>query len=121
VVKIRDNDVVLRIGGGLPLLRRATEGGWSLVIELSFEEQQVVRKANSNQTSMPMQTLVRVSIRPRRDRDGQRPEVRNAAEQILISIRSYLMASNAADAEQGENILRRATTLVASWLSGRTE
>jgi hypothetical protein len=62
-------------------------------------------------------THVRVVIRPRKSRDVKRPEVRQKAEQLLISLRSYLMAHDVGEDEKG--VLRRATTLVNAWL-GRT-
>ncbi|RIK76004.1 MAG: diguanylate cyclase [Planctomycetota bacterium] len=119
LVKIHENDLVLRIGGGVPLLRRASDGAWSLLIELSFSEQLFLRRSTAGQASDQVHTHVRVAIRPKRSRDAKRPEVRQKAEQLLISLRSYLMAHDVGEDEKG--VLRKATTLVATWLGRSPE
>ncbi|MEX2188610.1 MAG: diguanylate cyclase [Pirellulales bacterium] len=117
LVKIHENDLILRIGGGVPLLRRSSDGAWSLLIEMSFSEQVLLRRSTAGQASDQLNTHVRVTIRPKRSRDAKRTEVREKAEQLLVSLRSYLMAHNAAD-DEDKGVLRRATTLVTTWLGG---
>lgn len=117
LVKIHENDLILRIGGGMPLLRRSSDGAWSLLIEMSFSEQVFLRKSTAGQSADQLNTHVRVTIRPKRSRDAKRPEVRQKAEQILVSLRSYLMAHNVGEDDE-KGVLRRATTLVAAWLGG---
>jgi hypothetical protein len=119
LVKIHENDLILRIGGGMPLLRRSSDGAWSLLIELSFSEQMFLRRSTAGQASDQVHTHIRVAIRPKRSRDAKRPEIRQKAEQLLVSLRSYLMAHDVSDEEKG--VLRRATTLVTAWLGRGTE
>jgi diguanylate cyclase (GGDEF)-like protein/PAS domain S-box-containing protein len=119
IVKVQENDLTLRVGGGRPFLRRTAEGGWSLLFELSFEEELIERRKNDNTTGNQIQTRIRVTVRPKRNRDTKRAEVRQAAEQLITSLRSYLMGYDAAPDEEG--VLRRTTNLVAGWLSNRPD
>jgi hypothetical protein len=66
-----------------------------------------------------MKTIFHVSVRPRRNRDRRRQDVTDRANQLVFSLKSYLMAhdmsapnSLAASPDQSPSLM--------SWLTGNT-
>jgi hypothetical protein len=64
-------------------------------LDLRFEEQRVTRERGGHETSGGgvLRTRIFVSITPRKTRDRRRSDVVERAQQVLMSFRSYLMAT----------------------------
>lgn len=113
------NRVLLRVKTEkISLLRRITDRPVAYLLELTFSEEQVhVELGGGMRTADQLRTRVRVAIRPKRQRDRRHRELHTHVRELLASLRSYLMASDAEE-HRSDNVLLRATTIVGTWLSG---
>jgi hypothetical protein len=116
---VDNNRVLLRIKAEKnSLLRRTGDRPVGYLLELTFSEEQVhVELGGGMRTAEQLRTRVRVAIRPRRQRDRRHRELHVHARQLLASLRSYLMATDAEE-HRSDNVLLRATTIVGTWLRG---
>ncbi len=75
--------------------RRTADRPLVFQIDLHFEEQRAQREGENGEISVGgvLRTRIFVSIAPRRARDRRRADAQAQAQQVLISLRSYLMAS----------------------------
>jgi len=91
VMEIEENHVTLQIDGkNSPMVRRNTDRSTPFVVELRFEE---TRLGSERQTGTDaLRTLVHVNIRPKRHRDRRRCNMDERAQDLLFSLKSYLMA-----------------------------
>ena len=90
VVPVDDRHVALKIdSGGLPNLRRMGDRDVPFVIDLEFEEAKTPSTVRGQGLS---RTLINVSIRPQRSRDRRHRDVLERARQLLVSLKSYLVA-----------------------------
>jgi diguanylate cyclase (GGDEF)-like protein len=100
-------------------LRRFTDRSESLLIDLVFEEERV-RKDRADDTPSPgsaaTRTKIKITVSSRRNRDRRREEVMARARDVLVSFRSYLMASEEGSAEPVTGVLRRARKVLTPWL-----
>jgi diguanylate cyclase (GGDEF)-like protein/PAS domain S-box-containing protein len=94
IVSINDQQVVLKIeGGDTSMTRRSSDRPVSFVVEMDFTERRVATKDTyGKDRGTFVRTFIDVVIRPRRNRDRRRRNTDQRAVQILISIKSYLMA-----------------------------
>jgi hypothetical protein len=94
IVSINGQEVVLKIeGSDTPLSRRSSDRPVSFVVEMHFTEKKVATKdADGKDRGAFIRTFVDVVIRPRRNRDRRLRDTDQRAVQILVSIKSYLMA-----------------------------
>jgi diguanylate cyclase (GGDEF)-like protein/PAS domain S-box-containing protein len=94
VVSIDADRLVLKIeGGDLPMTRRFSDRPVPFVIEIHFTEKQVATKTLSgDERGAFVRTFADVVIRPRRNRDRRRRDTDQRALQLLLSLKSYLMA-----------------------------
>jgi diguanylate cyclase (GGDEF)-like protein len=91
-VKVGEDSLVLMIDGKhVPLMRRSGDRPTPLLMELSLEE--VHLPSERRPGCKDLRTVVRVTIRPKRQRDRRRPDVDARARQLLADLKSYLMAS----------------------------
>ena len=113
------NRVLLRVNAErMSLLRRTTDRPVAYLLELTFAEEQVhVELGGGSRSADQLRTRVRVAIRPKRQRDRRHRELHVHARQLLASLRSYLMATDATE-QINDNVLLRATTIVGTWLRG---
>ena len=89
-------------------LRRLTDRPVTFQLDLRFEEQRVQRDRSNGTGGAPeagsrgqgagnsagvLRTRIFVSITPRKPRDRRRADAADRAEQVLMSFRSYLMAT----------------------------
>ncbi len=92
IVKAGEDSLVLMIGGKhVPLMRRNGDRPTPLLMELDLEE--VHLPSERRPGCKDLRTVVRVTIRPKRQRDRRRPDVDVRARQMLADLKSYLMAS----------------------------
>jgi diguanylate cyclase (GGDEF)-like protein/PAS domain S-box-containing protein len=107
---IDDNQTSLR--------RRRTDRPVVFKVDLELEEQRVAASEESKPSERGTSwTKIHVSISPKRNRDRRRDDVAERARQVLVSFRSYLMASAESPPTQG--VLRRAGSILAPWLMRR--
>jgi diguanylate cyclase (GGDEF)-like protein/PAS domain S-box-containing protein len=94
IVSIDEERVVLKIDAAhLPQSRRATDRPVPFVIELTFSEKRVETRCLPGQESgKVVRTFAHVIIRPRRNRDRRRRDADQRAAELLMSVKSYLMA-----------------------------
>lgn len=125
ILSIEDNRVVVKIDGHhTPLLRRVTDRPVPLVVELVFDEQFAVD--GQSQAKRPMGTIIRVTIRPGRQRDRRHRDHVERARKLVASLKSYLVASDSpeihlpsTDDNDRVRLLTRASHLLAAWFGER--
>jgi hypothetical protein len=90
VVPVDDHHIAVKIeGGGVANMRRLGDRDVPFVIDLQFETLPGAPSARGVGSS---RTLVKVSIRPQRSRDRRQRDVLERARQLLVSLKSYLVA-----------------------------
>jgi len=96
ILKIDGNQIQLEITEECDsYLRRLTDRPVTFQLDLRFEEQRVRGERNNGEANTGvLQTRIFVSITPRKNRDRRRADVAERAQQVLMSFRSYLMATS---------------------------
>jgi len=90
ITQIEDDLVLLKLESEqADLMRRAGDRPLPFGIRLQFEEARLESKGNSGTA---LRTMVHVTVRPLRNRDRRRKDVIERARQLLVSLKSYLMA-----------------------------
>ena len=90
VVPVDERHIAVKIdGGGVANMRRLGDRDVPFIIDLQFEELPAAQGARGSGFS---RTLVKVSIRPQRSRDRRQRDVHEHARQLLVSLKSYLVA-----------------------------
>lgn len=120
--QVDGNRVVLTIDSQhVPLMRRMTDRPVPFQIELLFEEKQLPIEGRLGHTAL--RTLIHVTVRPKRQRDRRRRDAIERARQLLVSLKSYLMAqehvgedSTSTPEASGEGLLRSSKRLLSNWL-----
>jgi len=91
IVNVTEDHLALQIDGDqASLLRRATDRPMPFVIELRFSDSSALPAGTA--TGKLVRTIAHVAIRPQRVRDRRRRDVRERAQRLLASLKSYLMA-----------------------------
>lgn len=95
IESIKNNTARVRIGGdsGGSFFRRMTDRPIRLVIEVQFVDVSQDRRGGGERQYGNARTRIHVSIAPRRGRDRRRVQLQERSRQLLISLRSYLMAA----------------------------
>jgi diguanylate cyclase (GGDEF)-like protein len=96
IVKIDGNQIQLELlehGDGRS--RRTNDRPVSFQLDLRFEEQRAPHEVANGEVSVGavLRTRIFVSIAPRKSRDRRRADALPRAQQALVSLRSYLMAT----------------------------
>jgi len=124
VISIDENRVTLLIDGyNTPLLRRWNDRAVPLVIELTLRE---CKTPNSGrQEGSYQRTAINVVIRLKRQRDRRRHDAAERARQLVISMKSYLMAQEAVEDEEqpveiaddaNQGLANNAKQVLSHWL-----
>ena len=116
IVAIDDNVVQISIDASPKSLRRRSDRTIPFLIELTLTEEH--RGDQQGGFLGPSRTRIHVVIQApyRRDRRGR--DVQNRAEQVLVSLRSYLVATDANQTSfEDMGLFRKAISLLARWLS----
>jgi diguanylate cyclase (GGDEF)-like protein/PAS domain S-box-containing protein len=93
IISVEDETIVLQVDGvHQPLLRRSSDRPVPYQIKLQFSEMRSALEGHPD--SQSLRTLVRVSVRPKRNRDRRRADALERARQLLSSLKSYLMAQD---------------------------
>lgn len=118
ILKIDGNNLQLQIEvDRTGQLRRTSDRPVGFSIELTFEEE---RSDKGNRSAGPstavLPTRLHAAVRPLKSRDRREADVAERARQLMVSIRSYLVAS---EEDRGEGMLRKASRMLTSWRSKR--
>ncbi len=117
IVKIDGNHVRLEIDDKHPgRLRRLTDRPVTFCVDLRFEEERIHKDPTDPSSGGLLRTKIQFSISTRKNRDRRRNDVSNRARQVLVSFRSYLMASEEEGRPQ-KGALRRAKRILTPWLA----
>lgn len=93
ITSIKENHVALKIDGRYhDILRRQSDRAVPFIVVLEFDETRLDSDGEGRGGSL--RTLVKVSIRPIRNRDRRRRDIVQRARQLVASLRSYLMAQD---------------------------
>ncbi len=95
--------------------RRMTDRPVRLVLELDFADVERERGRRGTGAATTTRTEIRVRIVPHKGRDRRQAQLDDRARQLLTSLRSYLMATEAEPADDAV-VMRRARGLL-SWLN----
>ncbi len=120
ILKIDGNQVELEISERCSAgLRRLTDRPVSFQVELRFEEQRVRRGKDEGDVSRGgvLRTRIFVTIAPRQTRDRRRADLQERAQQVLVSFRSYLMATPEEDDCPPQGSLPKVKRVLLPWLS----
>lgn len=123
IIEIKDNHVTLKIDESQSALtKRWTDRPVPFVMELTFDEES--NASGPRSTVLQQRTIIEVVVRPRRQRDRRRRDMRELARQLLVSLKSYLMAHDfQADApepssdDSREHFLEKSKKILSHWLS----
>ncbi len=120
ILKIDGNQIQLEIAEKCDSrLRRLTDRPVTFQLDLRFEEQRVRREKDNGEVDAGgvLRTRIFVSITPRKARDRRHADVAQRAQQVLISFRSYLMAtSEDEDGPPREGPLVKMKHVLLPWL-----
>jgi diguanylate cyclase (GGDEF)-like protein len=95
IVKIDGNRIQLEIDDARSgRLRRFTDRPVTFGVDLVFEEERFQKNADYASSGGVLRTKIRLSISPRKNRDRRRRDVSDRAREVLVSFRSYLMATD---------------------------
>ncbi len=121
IVAIDNNNVRLEIDDRpVGRLRRFTDRPVVFRIDLCFVEEQLhsERLTNGQPIGATTRTKIKVVVSPRKERDRRRRDVMARARDVLMSFRSYLMASEL-DAPASAGAIGRAKRILAPWLGSK--
>ncbi|MGE3776388.1 MAG: hypothetical protein AB7F89_04325, partial [Pirellulaceae bacterium] len=122
IIAIEGDRVTLAIEGQYtPLMRRTTDRPVPFIIELTFDEQQRPVEGRPNSTALC--TLIQVVVRPKRQRDRRRRDAVERARQLLVSLKSYLMAIEdtekpvrAESQTESDGLIGKSKQILSFWL-----
>ncbi|MGQ9576615.1 MAG: diguanylate cyclase [Thermoguttaceae bacterium] len=115
ILKIDGNEVELAIDERhRGHLRRVSDRPLSFSIRLQFADEQMARPDSDPPNLAVWRTRVRVCIAPQQGRDRRRGDAAARARDLLVSLRSYLMASEE-PARAAEGLLGRVARILTFW------
>jgi diguanylate cyclase (GGDEF)-like protein/PAS domain S-box-containing protein len=118
IITIDANEMELEIDDKrLSPLRRLTDRAVAFCIRLRFEEERLPKNngAIPQVGSGVLRTKIKITIAPRKNRDRRRSDVMDRAREVLVSFRSYLIASEE-ESVSSKGVLTRAKRMLALWL-----
>ena len=120
IVSIDGNKVQMAIDDRSVATRRRSDRPLAFSVDLQFDEEmfQQPRAYGAAETRTISRTRIRVAVSPRKRRDRRRADAADRATEVLLSFRSYLMASEDLSTSP-KGVLRRAQSILVPWLSKR--
>ena len=117
IVKIDSNQVDLQIEDRCQgRVQRASDRPIGFSIHLEFVEEGLEKpEVAARAPTAASWTRIHVAVRPQRDRDRRRSGAAEQAREVLISLRSYLMATEEDPPSHG-GVLRRSVRFLVPWL-----
>jgi hypothetical protein len=124
IVKIEGAEVQLEIADDQPdRKRRFGDRPVVFQLDLRFEEERVEKaRGDGPGLIVALRTRMHVTIAPRRNRDRRRADILQRAAEVLVSFRSYLIASGEEEETAGappDGFFRRVQRVLAPWLANR--
>lgn len=101
-------------------LRRLTDRPVTFALDLKLEELRSRGRGGPGDAG-PTRTRVHLVIQPRKHRDRRRNDVMARAREVLVSFRSYLMATEEEPSHAGGSRLSRARRILTPWRLWRSE
>jgi len=123
IVAIDGNQVQLEIDDRpVSRLRRLTDRSVVFRVDLRFEEEWL--RTDREGALRPFdagtaRTKIKVAVSPRKDRDRRRNDVMNRAREVLMSFRSYLIASEE-EPSPPTGAISRAKRILGPWLAPKS-
>ena len=108
IVSIEENQVTLRMDDQTQATRRSSDRPVPFFVELRFEE------PAAGEFPPSVRTVIHVRIRPKKHRDRRRRDVMEKARQLVMSLKSYLMAKTVTPSEPNEHTPAKADSGVLS-------
>ncbi|MCG8584507.1 MAG: diguanylate cyclase [Pirellulales bacterium] len=121
ISELDDDHLRLSISGDRsPFLQRRNDRPVPFLIDLHLSENRApssdkAQEAQVETSNEPLGTRVKVRISPRKNRDRRRVDVTVRARQMLVSLRSYLMATEVSETAD-DGVLKKAGHVIAPWL-----
>jgi diguanylate cyclase (GGDEF)-like protein/PAS domain S-box-containing protein len=117
IVSLEGSQVRLEITDSLESRqRRWSDRPVTFVLDVRLEEEQHQRGTEEAGKGGILRTRIHVAINPRKDRDRRRADVDNRAKEVLVSLRSYLMASIAEAHVDPADVSPAAKPMETPWL-----
>lgn len=93
VDSIAEDHVVLKVEApNMPLMRRKGDRAVPLMIEVDFTEKRLGKNQSPGSPKSLVRTVMRVVIRPKRNRDRRRGDSVERARQLFENLKAYMMA-----------------------------
>ncbi len=120
ILEIRDNTVTFKIDEeNSAYNKRWSDRPVPFVMELTFDEEGDA--GQQQQSGAHVRTIISVVIRPRRQRDRRRRDMIERSKQLLVSLKSYLMAidytEETSDSEL-DGAPKKSKKILSHWLGG---
>jgi len=96
-------------------LRRLTDRSIAFVIDLTIEEESSQKTDGAQRSTAMVRTKIHVTVTPGKTRNRRRNEVLCQAQELLASLRAYLMASEE-DSPSSERVWARVGRMLVPWL-----
>ena len=118
IVEIAGDNLRLEIDGNFHgKARRRGDRSVTFCVDLRLEEERLTTsKSETSGERGVARTRIHVAIAPKRNRDRRRDDVLNRAREVMVSFRSYLMAT-AEDPLPTKGVLRKARRIITPWLA----
>ena len=117
IVEIDGNEVRLEIDDrSRSRFRRLADRPVCFSVSLRFEEEWCQRGDTEKSGRGISRTKIHVVIAPRKNRDRRQENLAERAREVLVSFRSYLMATEESD-DSSKSTLRKAKRILAPWLA----
>ncbi|HID78292.1 MAG TPA: diguanylate cyclase [Planctomycetaceae bacterium] len=117
VLSIEGNRVRLLLNEQVGLLRRRSDRPMKFLTEIEFEEETISRNSDSRLEAAPVsRTWIHVTVRPKRHRDRRRAHAAERTREVLLSLRSYLIATEAQPTAES-SVSHKTFPALAQWLA----
>jgi hypothetical protein len=118
VLQVEGNTVHIQIGDRPARKRRFGDRAVVFRVVLTLAEEQVTRQRGEAPATVSTRTAIDVTVSPQKNRDRRRGDVIVRARDVLVSLRSYLMAGIADSPPEEDEVLGRSQPMIATWLTG---
>lgn len=114
ITSVSGSNLHLEINDTGEPMRRRSDRPVTFLLDLRFEEEHVSGSQVENDGSLA-HTRIEVTVRPKKSRDRRRNDVADRAREVLVSLRSYLIASVVQQEQTGGTPHRRRRFLPWFW------
>jgi len=117
IVAVEGNNIRLQIGDGQGgWMRRITDRAVDFIVQLKFEEERYQKDTSEPGSNSTARTRIQVEINPKKARDRRRADLQNRAREVLVSFRSYLMATEV-ETENDAGMLDKVKRILTPWMN----